>query len=81
MQLIVTNGGSVRCVYGEEFELSSIGALTISRGSHVEPTASGHWTADLAPVDGPLLGPFAQRTVALAAERQWLDEYWLSADR
>ena len=77
MQLIVASSGAVRCVYGEELDLSSIGVLTIFRGSHVEPTAESHCTADLSPVNGPLLGPFPSRSEALCAERQWLDEHWL----
>ncbi len=70
----------MRCVYGEELDLSSIGAMTISRGSHVEPTADGQWTADLWPVNGPVLGPFPSRSEALNAERRWLDEHWLIAE-
>lgn len=81
MQLIVSRSGAVRCVYSEEIDLSSLGQLTIQRGSHVEPTADGRWTADLSPVNGPVLGPYSSRSEALAAEQQWLDEYWLTADR
>jgi len=33
----------------------------------------GAWVADLRPVNGPLLGPFAKRSVALAAEEEWLN--------
>jgi len=35
----------------------------------VEPDAEGCWWADMGPVDGPVLGPFRSRSVALAAER------------
>lgn len=77
MQLIVKPDGSVRCLYGEELELSELGRLSITRGSHVEPTEDGQWTADLSPVDGPLLGPFPHRTEALDAEREWLLANWL----
>ena len=58
--------------------LSELGRLTISRGSQVEPTDAGYWTADLSPVGGPLLGPFESRSAALAAEREWLEQNWLS---
>ena len=58
MELLIQPDGGVRCLYGEEIELQHLGRLTIARGSHVEPTANGQWTADLAPVNGPLLGPF-----------------------
>ncbi len=77
MQLIVRSGGAVRCVYGEELDLHELGRLKIRRGSHVEPAGDGQWTADMAPVDGPILGPFQHRSQALAAERQWLIRHWL----
>ena len=77
MQLVITASGTIRCIYGEDIDLHELGQLQISRGSHVEPTASGQWTADLSPVGGPVLGPFEQRTEALEAERQWLEFHWL----
>jgi len=78
MQLLVTTTGAVRCVYDETIPLAVLGTLQISRGSYVEPTATGAWQADLSPVAGPLLGPFAQRSEALTAEREWLETHWLS---
>ena len=78
MQLIIHPGGSVRCVYAEAIDLAVIGRLAISRGSHVEPDEDGQWFADLAPVGGPRLGPFARRSAALTAEADWLDAHWLS---
>ena len=77
MQLVIDPTGDVRCVYDEALPLEDFGRLTIQRGSHVEPTAVGHWTADLSPVGGPLLGPFESRTAALEAEREWLEQNWL----
>ena len=77
MQLIVDLQGRVRCLYTEAIPLASLGQLTISRGSHVEPTPDGLWLADLSPVSGPRLGPFARRSAALAAEQQWLETHWL----
>ena len=55
--------------------------MRIARGSHVEPTVDGQWTADLSPVNGPVLGPFRCRSDALVAERQWLEEHWLEQVR
>lgn len=75
MTLIVDPQGSVRCVYGETLDLSALGSVSIRRASHVEPDAHGQWWADLAPVSGPRLGPFMLRSVALAAEQQWLDAH------
>jgi hypothetical protein len=77
VQLTITPAGTVRCLYGEELNLHALGQLRIARGSHVEPTADGQWTADLSPVGGPLLGPFALRSQALDAERTWLEQHWL----
>ena len=77
MELIISSSGNARCVYSEEFDLSVLGKLRIQRGSHVEPDQEGHWMADLSPVDGPMLGPFANRSDALRAEVAWLNEHWL----
>ncbi len=79
MQIVVQPDGSLRCLYSEELDLRSLGQLTITRGSHVEPTADGQWTADLSPVNGPLLGPYANRSQALEAERLWLEQHWLTS--
>ncbi|HEY1065797.1 MAG TPA: hypothetical protein VGE52_06800 [Pirellulales bacterium] len=78
MQLVVSLYGQVRCVYDETINLAAIGVPTIVRASHVEPDHLGRWTVDLSPVSGPHLGPFALRSDALAAERGWLEENWLT---
>lgn len=77
MQLVVQSGGTVHCLYSEELDLPQLGSLVIARGSHVEPSHEGQWTADLSPVHGPVLGPFPSRSDALLAERQWLETHWL----
>ena len=81
MQLVVQPGGTVHCLYGEELDLPQLGRLAIARGSHVEPTTTGQWTADMSPVNGPVLGPFPSRSDALTAERQWLEIHWLPTAR
>lgn len=78
MQLIVTAEGKVRCIYGEQIDLTTLGGLHIVRASHVEPGPDGHWYADLRPVQGPVLGPFTKRSDALAAEVAWLEANWLA---
>ena len=78
MQLVIDASGSMRCLYDESLPLAELGRLAISRGSHVEPNESGQWLADLSPVGGPQLGPFAARSAALDAEREWLELNWLS---
>ncbi len=77
MNLIVNPQGQVRAIYDEAIALDALGSPSITRASHVEPTAHGQWTADLRPVGGPELGPFARRTEALAAEHTWLEAHWL----
>ena len=52
--------------------LLALGPAAIRRASHVEPTPDGRWTADLGPMEGPVLGPFETRAAALDAERAWL---------
>ena len=74
----VLPNGNVRCIYDEAVNLACIGSLHISRGSHVEPNDQGRWLADLSPVNGPVLGPFDNRSQALVAERCWLESNWLN---
>ncbi len=78
MQIIIESGGVVRCIYGEEIDLSALGSPVISRASHVEPDQQGRWQADMGPVGGPSLGPFDHRSEALDAEHEWLEENWLA---
>ena len=77
MQLIIHSDGVVRCLYAESIDLATLGPMAIERASHVEPTPSGQWLADLSPVRGPVLGPFSQRSQALTAESVWLHSHWL----
>ena len=80
MELVVHADGSLRCLYDETLDLSPLGQVTIRRASHVEPTDQGQWQADLSPVNGPALGPFALRGEALAAQVEWLRRHWLTTD-
>ena len=77
MDLIIAPDGGLRCIYDETIDLAALGTLQIQRASQVEPAAAGGWTADLRLVDGPVLGPFALRSAALMAEREWLARHWL----
>ena len=77
VQLVITPGGAIRCIYSELIDLTALGSPTISRASHVEADQQGRWLADLSPVKGPILGPFTVRSEALAAEHAWLETNWL----
>ena len=77
MQILILPDGTAKCLYAEELDLHALGQVQIRRGSHVEPTPDGQWTADLAPTGGPVLGPFRSRSAALQAERLWLERNWL----
>jgi hypothetical protein len=74
MTILIRRDGTLRCLYGEAIDLADIGHLAIERASHVEPDATGRWIADLTPVSGPILGPYAARSLALAAEAAWIEE-------
>jgi hypothetical protein len=78
MLLTIDTGGTVRCIYEESIDLTSLGVLTIARASHVEPDEHGRWFADMMPIDGPVLGPFDLRSQALVAEKSWLEEHLFS---
>jgi hypothetical protein len=77
MEMVIDRKGGVRCIYGEEIDLTALGQISISRASHVEPDGNGRWWANLTPVHGPTLGPFSRRSDALAAEVTWLETHWL----
>lgn len=78
IELVVSPDGTTRSIYDERLDLKCLGPVSIARASHVEPSQSGEWLADLSPVGGPSrLGPFDKRSEALAAEVAWLQEYWL----
>jgi hypothetical protein len=73
MTIIIERNGSVRGVSGESIDLATLGRTEITRASHVEPDERGRWLADLSPVGGPVLGPYARRSEALATEVEWLE--------
>jgi len=74
MEFVIGATGRTRCLYTEEINLETLGPLKIRRASNVE-TTDGGWTADLSPVGGPNLGPFARRSEALRAETNWIEAH------
>jgi hypothetical protein len=78
IELRIEASGEVRAIYSEQLDVRCLGSVSIRRGSYVEPTAAGQWSADLGPVGGPVLGPFDHRSQAIAAEIRWLRIHWLN---
>lgn len=71
--VIVQPDGTTQFIYHDELlPLKALGSYSARRASHVEPSDCGLWTADLSPVQGPILGPFETRREALDAEVAWL---------
>lgn len=66
--------GSLLAIYNDELaDLMDEGSATVTRASHVEPNPNGAgWIADMAPLSGPVLGPFRLRQEALDAEVEWI---------
>ncbi len=79
MEIIVDPDGNARCIYAEDIDLAALGEVDVVRASHCEPDEHGQWWADLAPMDGPKLGPFPKRSEALGAETVWLRRHWLGS--
>jgi hypothetical protein len=77
MDIIVDPDGNARCIYAEDIDLAALGEVDVVRASHCEPDEHGQWWADLAPAQGPKLGPFPKRSEALTAEASWLRRHWL----
>lgn len=74
--LRIDTNGVITAIYNDSLlPLLDEGNATVQRASHVEPAEGGGWTADLAPVGGPVLGPFPKRSQALAEEVAWLQEH------
>ena len=73
MQIVIKPNAVFIGIYSDQLDYGEFGKPRIFRASHVEPTNDGRWTADLSPVDGPVLGPFDKRSEALDAEIEWLN--------
>lgn len=73
MSIIITPDGNLRFIWADRLdELKHAGAFQRRRASYVESFGT-QWTADMAPVGGPCLGPFELHKDAIAAETAWLE--------
>jgi len=81
LHIVIETDGTLRAIYSDALApvLALCSEKTIARASHVEPNADGKWEANLAPVGGPILGPFDRRQDALDAEVAWLEAHYLNA--
>ena len=77
IELVIEPGGAAHCIYTDDLDLARLGEMRVRRASHCEPDEHGLWWADLAPIDGPKIGPFTKRGEALEAEVAWLRRHWL----
>lgn len=77
-KVFILEDGTVKFLYYDELKpLLGIGKSDVKRVSHVDPIMHNNsvvWYADLCPVNGPKLGPFETRELAIAAEIDWLTE-------
>jgi hypothetical protein len=78
MFVFIEANGDLKFIYCDDVTVAFDESKSVTRASHVEPTADGKWTADMSPVDGPVLGPFELRSEALAAEVAWLTNEMMS---
>lgn len=76
MEITITEGQMAFIYTDDLVDLLDEGVATVKRVSHVEPSpfpgGGIGWTADMSPVDGPVLGPFVTRQEALDTEVAWL---------
>lgn len=71
--ITIMPNGEARFIWSDDLApVAELGNASIERASHVEPTADGQWESDMAPVGGPVLGPFRLRSEALEAEVAYL---------
>jgi hypothetical protein len=76
--IVVDQCGTIKFIYEDDLRsLLQAGHTQVKRVSHVEPTSEGRWTADLSPINGPVLGPFELRNEALNAEIKYLTDHVL----
>ncbi len=80
--VFIRPGGELEFIYDDGLATATreLGPATTKRVSYVEPAGEG-WTADMSPLEGPVLGPFPTRRQALDAEVAWLARFLETATR
>jgi len=76
MQVRIDPKGTILALYQETLDLGQLGPSEIHRASHVEPEGD-LWTVDLAPIVGPRIGGFLNRSDAIQAEIDWIESHVL----
>lgn len=78
--ITIRPGGTIEMIHDDKMAgLMGAGDATIRRASHVEPGDPDKgqdplmWYADMAPCNGPVLGPFLSRQEALDHEVEWIN--------
>lgn len=72
--------GTVRFIYDDTLKpVLEAGVSTIQRASFLIQQTDGQWLANLEPVNGPILGPFPTRELAIEGEQDWINTNWLPA--
>ena len=74
----IAKDGTLRFIYDETLSpLLTTGPATVQRASFLTEQENGEWMGNLAPVQGPTIGPFPTRALAIQAEREWIEKHWL----
>ena len=57
LRITIQADGTATFIYNDEtaIVMRTLGEISITRASHVEPSANGGWFADMRPVGGPVL--------------------------
>ncbi len=86
--ITIDTDGTITAIYDDRLKgLANHGTAETKRASHVEPgdPAKGQenskWYADMAPSNGPVLGPFDSREEALGEEVVWLNTHVLESSK
>lgn len=76
MEILIGPSGKIRHIYSDDLTglFEEDGEVVTTRASNVEPDGN-LWSADLSPLNGPVLRGFRLRQEALDAETEWIREH------